>query len=204
MATYLRKLKDRNGNTIVPATKFAGVFQDGSNQSLSVWTENMSEWVQKVETRTDTKATKLDCWPVGAIYMAIGGSSPASLFGGHWTQIVGKYIRAKNSSQDSGSTGGNNNVTLSASNIPTLSMQILLSKGGYCAGGAIPQSFVKSSKDPSVVNNDLFADLNGQTCDRIVESSYSNSSLVRYYNSSVKAFVAMPEYINVNCWQRVS
>ena len=204
MATYLRKLKDRSGNTIVPATKFAGVFQDGSNQSLSVWTENMSEWVQKVETRTDTKATKLDCWPVGAIYMAIGGSSPASLFGGHWTQIVGKYIRAKNSSQDSGSTGGNNNVTLSASNIPTLSMQILLSKGGYCAGGAIPQSFVKSSKDPSVVNNDLFADLNGQTCDRIVESSYSNSSLVRYYNSSVKAFVAMPEYINVNCWQRVS
>lgn len=204
MATYLRKLKDRNGNTIVPATKFAGVFQDGSNQSLSVWTENMSEWVQKLEKRIDTKATKLECYPVGAIYMAIGGSSPASLFGGHWTQIVGKYIRAKNSSQDSGTTGGNNNVTLQPANIPTLSTQILLSKGGYCAGGKIPQSFVKSSKDPSVVNNNLFADLNGQPCDRIIEGAYENSSLVRYYNPSVKVFTAMPEYINVNCWQRVS
>lgn len=203
MATYLRKLKDRSGNTIVPATKFAGVFQDGSNQSLSVWTENMSEWVQKLEARINTKATKLECYPVGAIYMAIGGSSPASLFGGSWTQIVGKYIRAKNSSQDSGTSGGNNNVTLSAANIPTLSTQILIAKGGYCAANAIPQSFVKSSKDPSVVNNDLFADLNGQTCDRIVEGTYNNSSLVRYYNSSVKSFTVMPEYINVNCWQRV-
>ena len=78
--------------TIVPATKFAGVFQDGSNQSLSVWSQNMSDLVQKLEKRIDTKATKLDCWPVGAIYMAIGGSSPASMFGGSWTQIVGKYI----------------------------------------------------------------------------------------------------------------
>lgn len=204
MATYLRKLKDRDGNTIVPATKFAGVFQDGSNQSLSVWTENMSEWVSKLEDRIDTKATKLECYPVGAIYMAIGGSSPASLFGGSWTQIVGKFIRAKNSSQNSGTTGGNNNVTLSSANIPTLSTQILLSKGGYCAGDKIPQSFVKSSKDPSVVNNDLFSDLNGQTCDRILEGNYDNSTLVRYYNPNVKAFTVMPEYINVNCWQRVS
>lgn len=200
MATYLRKLKDRNGNTIVPATKFAGVFQDGSNQSLSVWTENMSEWVQKLEKRIDTKATKLECYPVGAIYMAIGGSSPASLFGGHWTQIVGKYIRAKNSSQDSGSTGGNNNVTLSASNIPTLSMQIGLCDGGYVGANDYPDSFISNSKTSGMES----ATYSGDTSDRSPQKGYVNSSLVRYYNSSVKAFTAMPEYINVNCWQRVS
>ena len=200
MATYLRKLKDRNGNTIVPATKFAGVFQDGSNQSLSVWTENMSEWVQKVETRTDTKATKLDCWPVGAIYMAIGGSSPASMFGGSWTQIVGKFIRAKNSSQDSGSIGGNNNVTLSASNIPTLSMQIGLSDGGYVGANDHPDSFISNSKTLGMES----ATYSGDTSDRSPQKGYVNSTLVRYYNSNLRPFVAMPEYINVNCWQRVS
>ena len=204
MATYLRKLKDRDGNTIVPATKFAGVFQDGSNQSLSVWTENMSEWVQKLEARIDTKATKLECYPVGSTYLGANSSSPASLFGGSWTRIKGAYIRAGNDSDSPGWIGGSDTKTLTASNIPTLSTQILLSKGGYCAGGKIPQSFVKSSKDPSVVNNDLFADLNGQTCDRILEGVYVNSTLVRYYNSNVRPFVAMPEYINVNCWQRVS
>lgn len=198
MASYKRKLKDASGNYVLPATRASCVYMYSSgNKTLDGEFNSLLE-------KVNGKASKLDCWPVGAIYMAIGGSSPASMFGGSWNQIVGKYIRAKNSSQDSGSTGGNNNVTLQPANIPTLSTQILLSKGGYCAGGKIPQSFVKSSKDPSVVNNDIFADLNGQTCDRILEGVYENSSLVRYYNSNVRPFTAMPEYINVNCWQRVS
>ena len=204
MATYLRKLKDRNGNTIVPATKFAGVFQDGSNQSLSVWTENMSEWVQNLEKRIDTKATKLECYPVGSTYLGANSSSPASLFGGSWTRIKGAYIRAGNDSDSPGWIGGSDTRTLTASNIPTLSTQILLSKGGYCAGGKIPQSFVKSSKDPSVVNNNLFADLNGQPCDRIIEGSYSNSSLVRYYNSNVQPISVQPKMCNLYVWYRVS
>lgn len=210
MATYLRKLKDRDGNTIVPATKFAGVFQDGSNQSLSVWTENMSEWVQKLEKRIDTKATKLECYPVGAIYMAIGGSSPASLFGGSWNQIVGKYIRAKNSSQDSGSTGGNNNVTLSASNIPTLSLQVGLSSAGYVNSNKVIQSFIMNNKIGPLGNEGMESKgCSGDPSDKQPGASdygvgYRASSLVRYYNPSVKAFTAMPEYINVNCWQRVS
>lgn len=198
MASYKRKLKDASGNYVLPATRASCVYMYSSgNKTLDGEFNSLLE-------KVNGKASKLDCWPVGAIYMAIGGSSPASMFGGSWNQIVGKFIRAKNSSQDSGTTGGNNNVTLQPANIPTLSTQILLSKGGYCAGGKIPQSFVKSSKDPSVVNNDLFADLNGQSSDRIIEGAYENSSLVRYYNPSVKAFTAMPEYINVNCWQRVS
>lgn len=144
----------------------------------------MSDWVQKLEKRIDTKATKLDCWSVGAIYMAIGGSSPASMFRGSWTQIVGKYIRAKKSSQDSGSTGGNNNVTLQPANILTLTMQIGLCDDGYVGMESATYS--------------------GYTSDRSAQKGYVNSTLVRYYNSSVKAFTAMPEYINVNCWQRVS
>ena len=42
----------------------------------------------------------------------------------------------------------------------------------------------------------------GDTSDRSPQKGHVNSTLVRYYNSSVKAFTAMPEYINVNCWQR--
>lgn len=198
MASYKRKLKDASGNYVLPATRASCVYMYSSgNKTLDGEFNSLLE-------KVNDKASKLDCWPVGAIYMAIGGSSPASLFGGSWNQIVGKFIRAKNSSQDSGSTGGNNNVTLSAANIPTLSTQILLTPGGYCGANKFPHSFVLSSKDPSVVNNALFGDLNGQPSDRIEDGSYKNSNLVRYYNSSVKAFTAMPEYINVNCWQRVS
>ena len=204
MATYLRKLKDRDGNTIVPATKFAGVFQDGSNQSLSVWTENMSEWVQKLENRIDTKATKLECYPVGSTYLGANSSSPASLFGGSWTRIKGAYIRAGNDSDSPGWIGGSDTRTLTASNIPTLSTQILIVEGGYCAPPSIPQSFVKSNKDPSVVNNDLFSDLNGQPCDRTAKGTYNNSSLVRYYNSNVQPISIQPKMCNLYVWYRVS
>ena len=200
MATYLRKLKDRSGNTIVPATKFAGVFQDGSNQSLSVWTENMSEWVQKLEARIDTKATKLECYPVGSTYLGANSSSPASLFGGSWTRIKGAYIRAGNDSDSPGWIGGSDTRTLTASNIPTLSMQIGLCDGGYVGANDYPDSFISNNKTLGMES----ATYSGDTSDRSAQKGYVNSTLVRYYNSNVRPFVAMPEYINVNCWQRVS
>lgn len=157
-----------------------------------------------LQTKVNQKTTLTEVinklYPVGTIYMAIGGSSPASRLGGSWTQIVGKYIRAKNSSQDSGSTGGNNNVTLSAANIPTLSMQVGLCDGGYVGANDHPDSFISNSKTLGMED----ATYSGDTSDRSAQKGYVNSSLVRYYNSSVKSFTVMPEYINVNCWQRVS
>ena len=194
MASYKRKLKDASGNYVLPATRASCVYMYSSgNKTLDGEFNSLLE-------KVNGKASKLDCWPVGAIYMAVGGSSPSSMFGGSWTQIVGKFIRAKNSSQDSGSTGGNNNVTLQPANIPTLSMQIGLSSGGYVGANDHPDSFISNNKTLGMES----ATYSGDTSDRSAQKGYVNSTLVRYYNSNVKAFTAMPEYINVNCWQRVS
>ena len=194
MASYKRKLKDASGNYVLPATRASCVYMYSSgNKTLDGEFNSLLE-------KVNGKASKLDCWPVGAIYMAVGGSSPSSMFGGSWTQIVGKFIRAKNSSQDSGSTGGNNNVTLQPANIPTLSLQVGLSSGGYVGANDHPDSFISNSKTLGMES----ATYSGDTSDRSAQDGYVNSTLVRYYNSNVRPFVAMPEYINVNCWQRVS
>ena len=200
MATYLRKLKDRDGNTIVPATKFAGVFQDGSNQSLSVWTENMSEWVQKLEARIDTKATKLECYPVGSTYLGANSSSPASLFGGSWTRIKGAYIRAGNDSDSPGWIGGSDTRTLTASNIPSLSMQIGLCDGGYVGANDYPDSFISNNKTLGMES----ATYSGYTSDRSAQKGYVNSTLVRYYNSNVQPISVQPKMCNLYVWYRVS
>lgn len=194
MASYKRKLKDASGNYVLPATRASCVYMYSSgNKTLDGEFNSLLE-------KVNGKASKLDCWPVGAIYMAIGGSSPASMFGGSWNQIVGKFIRAKNSSQDSGSTGGNNNVTLQPANIPTLSLQVGLSGGGYVGANDHPDSFISNNKTLGMES----ATYSGDTSDRSAQNGYVNSTLVRYYNSNVRPFTAMPEYINVNCWQRVS
>ena len=210
MATYLRKLKDRDGNTIVPATKFAGVFQDGSNQSLSVWTENMSEWVQKLEARIDTKATKLECYPVGSTYLGANSSSPASLFGGSWTRIKGAYIRAGNDSDSPGWIGGSDTRTLTASNIPSLSMQIGLTSAGYVNSNKVIQSFIMNNKIGPLGNEGMESKgCSGDPSDKQPGASdygvgYRASSLMRYYNASVQPISIQPKMCNLYVWYRVS
>ena len=51
---------------------------------------------------------------VGAIYMSINATSPASLFGGTWERVKGRYLfpTASNSTSVGGSTGGSWTQTL--------------------------------------------------------------------------------------------
>ena len=41
-------------------------------------------------------------YPVGSIYMSVNSTSPATLFGGTWTQIKGRYLVAAGADQDAG------------------------------------------------------------------------------------------------------
>lgn len=50
-------------------------------------------------------------YPVGYIYMSTESTSPATLFGGTWTQISGYFLYGNTSS---GGTGGSDTVTLNS------------------------------------------------------------------------------------------
>lgn len=67
-------------------------------------------------TSKDGYSSLLDMiYPVGSIYWSFNSTSPATLFGGTWVQIINTFIRAENSS---GLTGGSNNVTLTTNQMP--------------------------------------------------------------------------------------
>lgn len=55
-------------------------------------------------------------YPIGAVYQSWDNTSPATTFGGTWTQITGRFLYANTSS---GSTGGANTVTLTSNQIPS-------------------------------------------------------------------------------------
>ena len=71
------------------------------------------------------RAALLDLvYPVGAIYMSVNAASPATLFGGTWERITGRFLLAatdggsSGASQAAGRTGGEATHTLTANQIP--------------------------------------------------------------------------------------
>ena len=61
----------------------------------------------------------LKIYPVGSIYMNVTNVDPATLFGGTWMQIQGKFLLASSSSHTAGSTGGVESNTLTINNLPS-------------------------------------------------------------------------------------
>lgn len=57
-------------------------------------------------------------YPVGSIYMSANSTSPATLFGGTWEQIQGRFLLGQSSSYAAGSTGGEETHKLSIAEMP--------------------------------------------------------------------------------------
>lgn len=64
----------------------------------------------------------LDAYPVGAVYISYVSTSPATLFGGTWVQITGRFLRMANDVN----TGGSDTVTLTTEQIPSHSHDVQL------------------------------------------------------------------------------
>ena len=61
----------------------------------------------------------LDSYPVGKIYISFDPTSPASLFGGTWTQLTDRFLVGAGSTYAVGATGGANTVALTVAQMPS-------------------------------------------------------------------------------------
>ena len=57
-------------------------------------------------------------YPVGSIYISVNSTSPQTLFGGTWEAIQGKFLLGQSSAHIAGSTGGEENHTLTVGEMP--------------------------------------------------------------------------------------
>ncbi len=114
MASYARKLKNRSGNYILPATRSTSVFMN-NNQNLE---EYLSSMKSSLQSSINGKASKLDVYPVGTYYYSSSSTSPASLFGGNWTAIIDIFIFGSGKNYKVGDKGGELVHTLSLSEMP--------------------------------------------------------------------------------------
>ena len=58
-------------------------------------------------------------YPVGSIYQSLDSTSPATLFGGTWQEITGRFLLAHDGSHPAASTGGEFSHTLTVDEMPS-------------------------------------------------------------------------------------
>lgn len=85
-------------------------------------------------------------YPVGSIYMSVNSTSPATLFGGTWERIQDKFLLAAGTNHAAGSTGGEENHTLTVNEMPSHVHQW---RGYYGADGS-----GKSMRSRSIISSD--------------------------------------------------
>ena len=167
-----------------------------------------------LQTKVNQKTTLTEVinkiYPVGAFWITTSYDSPASLFGGSWEQITDRFLIGAGGRYGRGSTGGKDSIKLTASQIPTLSLQVGLTSAGYVNSNNVIQSFIMNNKIGPLGNEGMESKgCSGDPSDKQPGAAdygvgYRPTSAIRYINDSPRSFTAMPEYINVNCWQRVS
>lgn len=122
----------------------------------------------------------LDIYPIGSIYMSVHSTSPASLFGGTWESISGRFLLGADNTYTAGSTGGEATHTLKTTEMPSHNHS---SGHGYV-------NVANGSDKQALANQYMSGD------------DYSGNST--NYSGGSAAHNNMPPYLAVYMWKRVS
>ena len=122
----------------------------------------------------------LTLYPVGAVYISANSTSPASLFGGEWESIGGRFLLGADSTYTAGSTGGEATHTLKITEMPSHNHA---SGHGYV-------NVANGSDKQALANQYMSGD------------DYSGNST--NYSGGSAAHNNMPPYLAVYMWKRVS
>ena len=124
----------------------------------------------------------LEIYPVGAVYISANSTSPASLFGGAWESISGRFLLGADSTYTAGSTGGETTHTLTIDEMPSHRHVI---NASYSSAGS------SSSDGGKILSGD---DNNGWLWD------FTSTN----WTGGGAAHNNMPPYLAVYMWKRVS
>ena len=87
-------VNEKTGDVELSAEDVGALPQDGKASDASKF--DSKTWAEMLNT----------LYPVGTVYMSASSTSPASLFGGTWEQIIDRFLLGAGGSYAQGSTGG--------------------------------------------------------------------------------------------------
>lgn len=131
-----------------------------------------------------------EVYPVGAVYISYVSTSPASLFGGSWTQITGRFLRAANDV----STGGSDSHTLTVAQMPSHMHTLKTYNANNTNYKMATPGFRLHSSAGSWISS------GGTTAGSV----YGDSAGGTDYNGSTQAHNNMPAYQDLYVWRRIA
>lgn len=153
-------------------------------------------------------------YPVGSIYLSIGSTSPATLFGGSWEKIKDRFLLGAGDIYSLGNTGGESQHTLLQSELPSHTHDVsgnTLSNGAHThqvRGGANVSSSGKAGLESYASHYSSWRTIsssnsNGNPALSAGEHTHS-ISLTSSSTGGGNAHNNMPLYIAVNIWKRTA
>lgn len=139
-----------------------------------------------------------EIYPVGAIYISTVSTHPATLFGGTWEQIAGKFLLACDQTYTAGATGGSS----------THSHQYGLQYGGFYY-----HTVLENDSSAGVLSWDTNGNLSlgtttttGSATSSAPSNSGSGSTSMNHYRTigDTSYTSNMPPYLSVYMWKRTA
>lgn len=141
-------------------------------------------------------------YPIGSIYMSYTSTSPASLFGGNWTAVTGRFLYCNNGT----STGGANSKTYNFNHNHAMTLNKAHSTGswfyvpnqsgiGYHAGDAAVQNDPVLTSTSASMSFFTSIECNGP------KMNLGGNIPLPLDNKTIDT---MPAYQTVYCWRRIS
>ena len=130
-------------------------------------------------TDGDKNLYALPYYPVGSIYISYESTSPASIYGGSWEQITGRFLLGAGDTYSAGTTGGATTVALSASTTMRQHNHGFTGSRGYSSGSSYNRLTIRGRTN-------------------------QGATLTSSYTGSGTAHENMPAYMNVYMWKRTA
>lgn len=169
---------------LILRTKISAI-TDTDGVGLQTKLDDINQRFEDIANSGDNPA--LTIYPVGSIYMSVKSTSPASLFGGTWEQLKDRFLLGAGSTYANGATGGASTVTLTLSQIPAHTHNLVVASdyndGSYSTNQLQPGKKVVEGADKN--------------------QNYANDNAIKNAGGS-GSHNNMPPYLVVYMWKRTA
>lgn len=142
-------------------------------------------------------------YPVGSIYLTVSDADPATLFGGTWKRLGGRFLLGADETYPAGSTGGEAEHVLTAAEQPNVTGQVQFRK--QTNSGNIVAAHPDYSQNGCFTWTENTGAKWGTALMFSSNDSQTNNDVVTFDNGGQgAAHNNMPPYLAVYMWQRTA